>query len=81
MKLIPALALLFACSHMVSQKSIVGPDGTKHKLIECGEVEDCYKRASELCGTYKIVNTVSETSGTEIATDTTIKLLVKCDEK
>ncbi len=71
-----ALLLLFAgCA--VTQKTITGPDGTKHKLISCNEVEKCYGKAKDLCGTYKIVNTSTEGAGDAKI----IKLLVKCDEK
>jgi len=59
---------------------ITGPDGTENLLISCGVIEACYKEATEVCGRYKIVNTNSETSGTDGSTSTTVKLLVKCDE-
>ncbi len=75
MKVITLLFLISACA--VSQKTITGPDGTKHKLISCNEVEKCYGKAKDLCGTYKIANTSTEGAGDAKV----IKLLVKCDEK
>ncbi len=74
------ILLIAGCSH-TSQKTIVGPDGTKHKLITCNEVEDCYQKANELCGEYKIVNSSTNTSGVENITSSEIQLLVKCEEK
>ncbi len=75
MKVLATFIFLTSCA--VSQKTTIGPDGTKHKLIECTEVEDCYEKAKSLCGTYKIVNTSNEGAGDA----TVVKLLVKCDEK
>lgn len=75
MKVFAALIFLSACA--VTQKTTIGPDGTKHKLIACNQVEKCYEKAKSLCGTYKIVNTSNEGAGDA----TVVKLLVKCDEK
>lgn len=75
MKVLAVLIFVAGCT--VSQKTMIGPDGTKHKLIECTEVEDCYKKAKSICGTYKIVNTSNEGAGDARV----VKLLVKCDEK
>ncbi|MES2528086.1 MAG: hypothetical protein V4598_13410 [Bdellovibrionota bacterium] len=75
MKLIAVLILIAGCS--VTQKTMIGPDGTKHKLISCSVVEDCYKKAKSICGTYTIVNTSNEGAGDARV----VKLLVKCDEK
>lgn len=73
--------LIVSCSH-VSQKTVVGPDGSKHKLVSCIGVEKCYEKAAQLCGKYKIVNTSHDTNGIgNSPTTTTIKLLVKCDEQ
>lgn len=60
-------------------KTITGPDGTENLLITCGDIEQCYKKATESCnGPYKIVNTSSETTGSNGTTDTYTNLLVKC---
>lgn len=75
MKALAVLIFLSACS--VTQKSVIGPDGTKHKLISCSVADDCYKKAKSICGTYKIVNTTNEGAGDARV----VKLLVKCDEK
>lgn len=58
---------------------IVGPDGTENQLISCEQIEDCYQKATEVCGKYKIVNTSSEVSGYNGISGTTVKLLVKCE--
>jgi hypothetical protein len=75
MKVLVVLILLSGCT--VTQKTMIGPDGTKHKLISCNEVENCYKKARSICGTYTIVNTSNEGAGDARV----VKLLVKCDEK
>jgi hypothetical protein len=60
--------------------AIVGPDGTENLLISCPAIQQCYEKAREVCGgTYKIVNSNSETSGANGYTSTETKLLVKCD--
>ncbi len=59
---------------------IIGPDGTENQLISCDSVQLCYEKAREVCGgTYKIVNTNSETSGVNGTLNIQTKLLVKCD--
>ena len=59
---------------------IIGPDGTVNQLVSCDSVELCYEKAREVCGgTYKIVNSNSETSGVGGNLNTQTKLLVKCD--
>jgi hypothetical protein len=69
-------ALLCACT---TARPILGPDGSENQLISCSAVESCYEEATDVChGTYKIVNTSSETSGSDGTTSTTVKLLVKC---
>ncbi len=61
-------------------RPIVGPDGTMNQLISCTMVENCYKKATEVCeGPYKIMNSNSETSGMSGSTSTTVNLLVQCD--
>jgi hypothetical protein len=60
-------------------RPIVGPDGTENQLISCPSVDLCYKKAREVCGgSYKIVNTSTETSGSNGNVGTEINLLVKC---
>ena len=76
MKVLSVLVFLSACA--ATQKTTIGPDGTKHKLISCNEVESCYEKAKSVCGTYKIVNTSNEGAGDARVV---VKLLVKCDEK
>jgi hypothetical protein len=67
---------MFGCETVTP---VIGPDGTENQLISCGLVERCYDKAREVCrGPYKIVNTTSETSGTNGSTSTVVKLLVKC---
>lgn len=67
---------LLACATV---KTITGPDGTENLLINCSDIEFCYKKATESCnGPYKIVNTSSETNGSNGSTDTYTNLLVKC---
>lgn len=70
---------LAACQ--VAPIALNGPDGTPHILFSCYSIEDCYKEASQVCqGTYKIVNTSTEVSGSEGSTSSELKLLVKCDK-
>ncbi len=60
---------------------IIGPDGTENQLISCPAVEQCYEKAREVCfGPYKIINSNSETSGSNGYTGTEVKLLVKCNQ-
>lgn len=67
---------LFGCA---TAKAIIGPDGTENQLISCEAIGQCYEKAHEVCGgPYKIVNTSTETSGTNGITGTEINLLVKC---
>ena len=74
-----ALFLGLAGCASVKTEKIAGPDGTENQLISCYQIEDCYKKASEICsGPYKIMNTSSETSGYNGITGTTVKLLIKC---
>ena len=62
-------------------KPIIGPDGTENQLVSCVSVEQCYIKAREVCmGNYKIINTSTDTSGSDGNTSTSIDLLVKCDK-
>src|SRR5262245_38828529 len=77
--LIPVIVLILGgCA---TARSIQGPDGTQHQMISCPSVEQCYEKATEVCGgKYKIVNTSTDTSGGgQLMVDTTTKMLVKCD--
>jgi len=79
---ISALLFLVSCT-TVSVQDIRGPDGTTNHLISCEyNVTDCYAKAAEICGKYKIVNTTADTSslGGKSPTHTTTQLLVKCDK-
>jgi hypothetical protein len=72
--------LLNGCATKSSSKKIMGPDGTENLLISCYEIEDCYEKATIVCNRkYKIVNTSSETFGSDGDTSTEIKLLIKCE--
>lgn len=75
-----ALSLMLgAC---VSAKAITGPDGSVNHLISCPSIETCYNKARQVCrGNYDIVNTSSEVSGLNGSTNSTTKLLVKCQSK
>lgn len=76
-----SLAILFSLTIIgcTTAETIVGPDGTENELISCPSVEDCYQKANEVChGPYKIVNTSTDTSGSNGYSGTTTKLLVKC---
>jgi hypothetical protein len=82
MKNIAVFLLIISCAHHTSQKTVKGPDGSKHKLVSCGAIEACYNRSAELCGTYKIVNTSHDTyTDGNGKTHTSVNLLVKCDER
>jgi len=75
--LLTIVLTLFGCA---TAEEIQGPDGTTNQLIHCSYSKQCYEKAREICGgKYKIVNTSSETSGSNGSTGTTIDLLVKCD--
>jgi hypothetical protein len=76
MKKVPVL-LLVALIGCTTQKTILGPDGTKHKLIECAKVEECYKKATDLCGKYKIVDSHKVSDPNNYAQT---EILVKCEE-
>ncbi len=80
MKKVSLLGLILMLTGCVSAKMISGPDGSPHQLISCGSVEQCYDKAAEICGKYKIINTSSETSGANGSTSSSIKLLVKCEK-
>lgn len=81
-KIFAKLVFLTVCTGLtgcVTAKPIIGPDGTENQLISCGAIEGCYEKATEVCnGPYKIINTSSQTSGSNGSTGTIIKLLVKC---
>ncbi len=83
-KTLPLLLIVAAGLFLTScetSKAIIGPDGTVNQLIACNTIEQCYSKAREVCGgNYKIVNTTSESWGAEGQTDSTQKLLVKCDK-
>ncbi|NQZ78433.1 MAG: hypothetical protein HRT61_20335 [Ekhidna sp.] len=69
--------LLASCA---SSKVITGPDGTNHLLVTCESIEYCYEKAREDCGgKYKIINTSSEVTGTEMITTSSNQLLIKCE--
>ena len=74
--------LMLAClgfTGCATAKAIIGPDGSENQLISCPNVDLCYEKAREVCGgPYRIVNTNSETSGSQGYTATETKLLVKC---
>jgi hypothetical protein len=70
--------VLTSCA--VPTKKIIGPDGTENHLISCGYIETCYEKAREVClGPYKIVNTSTDTAGSDGMTRSTMSLLVKCN--
>ena len=72
--------LVWSLAGCATATPIVGPDGTENQLISCPAIQQCYEKAREVCGgTYKIVNSNSETSGANGYTSTETKLLVKCD--
>lgn len=79
------ISLLFVFLGLVScttSQKIIGPDGTDNHLISCYETAGCYSKAREVCGgNYKIVNTSTETSGSNGVTGTEIKLLIKCESQ
>ncbi len=84
MKFFYLVLLLSFMGHLgcASAQKIVGPDGTDNILVTCDSVELCYQKATEVCnGTYKIVNSNSNTSGYNGITGTSINLLVKCDKE
>jgi hypothetical protein len=70
------LSVLAACS---STRTLVGPDGTEHRLVSCGTIENCYEEARKDCrGNYDIVNTTSETSSSPNGILSVQNLLIKC---
>ncbi len=78
--LLSSLFLAFTSVSCVTTKTITGPDGTPHILTSCTEIEKCYQQAQENCGgTYKIINTSNEVSGTDGQTFSRTNLLIKCD--
>lgn len=79
MKVILGLLFLLSISGCVTSKVITGPDGSPHHLISCGDIENCYEKAAELCGKYKIINNSTVTSGGNGTTSTTQKVLIKCE--
>lgn len=73
------IIICFGAFGCATATPIVGPDGTENQLISCVTIEQCYNKANEVCGgPYKIINTNSETSGSNGKTSTNVKLLVKC---
>jgi hypothetical protein len=79
-KIITAFAAMMGLSGCTTAKIINGPDGTPHQLITCGNIEDCYQKAGEVCGgKYKIVNTSNTVSGANGMTSSSTHLLVKCE--
>ena len=59
-------------------KTLPGPDGSSHELIQCFDIEVCYKKAGEVCnGKYRIVD--NTTSYHDKDTSSLTKLLVKCE--
>jgi hypothetical protein len=73
-----SFVVLLAIVGCTTQKTVVGPDGTKHKLIECAKVEECYKKAHDLCGTYKIVDSHKISDPNNYAQT---EILVKCENE
>ena len=76
MILVSIFGVLIGCA---TAKPIIGPDGTENQLVSCDYIELCYNKAREVCmGNYNIVNTSTETSGSNGNTSTSVDLLVKC---
>lgn len=74
--LLPVCIAFSACS---SSRTLLGPDGTEHRLVSCGAIEGCYDKARHDCrGNYDIVNTSSETTGSANGLLSVQNLLVKC---
>ncbi|QLY26899.1 hypothetical protein [Bdellovibrio sp. KM01] len=81
-KILMLVTLVLTFSGCQTVKPIVGPDGSTHQLIGCYYVESCYEKAREVCGgNYKIINTSTETSGDANSTNSSISLLVKCENQ
>jgi hypothetical protein len=60
-----------------TSKTISGPDGTPHELVQCTDIEICYKKSTEVCkGNFKIVDHTTSYRGSDTASVTS--LLVKC---
>lgn len=77
-KLLLLSVLLPACS---GTKTLIGPDGTEHRLLSCGAIENCYEGARRSCGgNYEIVNTTQETTSSPNGILSVQNLLVKCRE-
>lgn len=70
--------ILISMIGCTTQKTIVGPDGTKHKLIECAKVAECYKKAHDLCGKYQIVDSHKVSDPNNYAQT---EILVKCEDQ
>jgi hypothetical protein len=74
--LLASVATLTACS---ATRTLVGPDGTEHRLVSCGSIENCYEEARKDCrGNYDIVNTTSETTSSPNGVLSVQNLLIKC---
>ncbi|RYZ94180.1 MAG: hypothetical protein EOP11_26725 [Proteobacteria bacterium] len=70
------LSLGAACS---ATRTLVGPDGTEHRLVSCGAIENCYQEARKDCrGNYDIVNTTAETTTSPNGMLSVQNLLIKC---
>lgn len=67
------LLALVGCA--AGSKKLKGPDGSEHYSLQCFNINACYEKASELCGKYKIVNSIPATEEEQF------HLLVKCEEK
>ena len=59
-------------------KTVTGPDGSPHEIIQCFAIEVCYRKASEDCaGRYRIVD--NSTSYHDKDASSLTRLLVKCE--
>jgi hypothetical protein len=76
MKELLLLAAVVACT---SARPIKGPDGSESFLISCPKMSDCYEKATEVCGRYKIVDKTVTTSGANGNSGSSIDLLVRCE--
>lgn len=75
------LLVLVGCAS-ASSKKIKGPDGTDHYSIVCNEIIRCYQKANDVCGKYKIVNSIHNVNHMGMAmSQGESHLLVKCEDK
>lgn len=75
-----SLSLVLSIVGCASARKIIGPDRTPNILVSCMDPEYCYEKAREVCrGNYKIINSNSDSSGSNGITSSTISLLIKCE--